>query len=383
MISPFQWQHVFIPLLPSSLLSYAAAPVPYIIGVRRYLVPRLMQEALEDVILVDADSGDCTVIGRGAVDPVLNFFEDVAGAGDGLERGGSGKLQAMKSMFKTKATSAKKSEALYVRDGGSGSSCEQVLSAVVSDLRAVWATRPREGGKLSGKSAADSSREKWLGEVDRALESSLLLVYVYMFGDLAQDYDRQAAAASLKSNNLGGAAGRGAMEGGAQFGLGDSRAAFNLKAFRLRRSTQGTTSAVEGFLDAFVHSQMFERFCADWVVLLRRAGGEAGAGAAGALGEMDEGHVFVQTVQLLRAKSLSFNLANIRAAVKEVLARTYRSGAQQQGVCDDAMACRTPICWLFVACNVNVCLCLIAQSRQRKMALRAMTLRAAASTRLL
>ena len=42
MIAPFQWQHVCIPLLPSSLLSYAAAPVPYLIGVQRYLLARLV-----------------------------------------------------------------------------------------------------------------------------------------------------------------------------------------------------------------------------------------------------------------------------------------------------------------------------------------------------
>lgn len=42
MIAPFQWQHVFIPLLPSALLFYAAAPVPYLMGVRRYLLARLV-----------------------------------------------------------------------------------------------------------------------------------------------------------------------------------------------------------------------------------------------------------------------------------------------------------------------------------------------------
>jgi hypothetical protein len=329
MISPFQWQHVFIPLLPSTLLSYAAAPVPYIIGVRRYLLARLVKEALEDVIIVDADTGDCTVMGRGPVVPVLNFFEDLGDSGEVTERGNKGKLQdAMKSMFK----SSKKLDTLYVRDGGSGSSCEQVLNSVASDLRCVWNNRPREGkvmGQISGKSAADSSKDKWMSEFNRALESNLLLVYVYLFGDIIQDYDREAAAASLKANNEGGSAGRGARTGDQEFGLGDSRAAFNLKTFRMRRTTNGTTPAVDAFLDAFIHSQMFERFCADWVALQQlkeqQLSGTVVDGDAGSV-EMDESHVFVHVCQSLRNQNRSFNLNNIRAAVKDVVAKSYRSG---------------------------------------------------------
>jgi hypothetical protein len=57
MLLPFRWQHIFIPLLPSRLLTYASSPVPFIIGVKRYLLPALLKEALSDVIIVDADSG--------------------------------------------------------------------------------------------------------------------------------------------------------------------------------------------------------------------------------------------------------------------------------------------------------------------------------------
>lgn len=30
---PFAWQHVFIPLLPTDMLEYASAPMPFVIGV--------------------------------------------------------------------------------------------------------------------------------------------------------------------------------------------------------------------------------------------------------------------------------------------------------------------------------------------------------------
>lgn len=34
---PFAWQHVYIPLLPTPMLEYVSAPMPFIIGVRFYL----------------------------------------------------------------------------------------------------------------------------------------------------------------------------------------------------------------------------------------------------------------------------------------------------------------------------------------------------------
>jgi hypothetical protein len=32
LLYPFSWQHIFIPVLPQSLLSFACAPMPYVIG---------------------------------------------------------------------------------------------------------------------------------------------------------------------------------------------------------------------------------------------------------------------------------------------------------------------------------------------------------------
>lgn len=90
-----------------------------------------VKEALEDVIIVDADTGDCTVMGRGPAVPVPNFFDDMSGGDEGgadrdsSSGGGSlGKLKAMKGLFKT--SSSKPERTLYVRDGGGGSSCDQV-----------------------------------------------------------------------------------------------------------------------------------------------------------------------------------------------------------------------------------------------------------------
>jgi hypothetical protein len=57
MLSPFQWQHLFLPILPSSLLAYTSSPFPFIIGIRRYQFTEQLQRALSEVVVVDADSG--------------------------------------------------------------------------------------------------------------------------------------------------------------------------------------------------------------------------------------------------------------------------------------------------------------------------------------
>lgn len=57
MLSPFQWQHLFLPILPSSLVAYTSSPFPFIIGIRRYQFTDQIKRALSDVIVVDADNG--------------------------------------------------------------------------------------------------------------------------------------------------------------------------------------------------------------------------------------------------------------------------------------------------------------------------------------
>lgn len=62
LIYPMEWQQVFIPILPSSLLSYVCAPMPFVMGVRAALMPQVLEMPLEDVVLINLDSGEvsCT-----------------------------------------------------------------------------------------------------------------------------------------------------------------------------------------------------------------------------------------------------------------------------------------------------------------------------------
>lgn len=59
---PFQWQHVYVPILPASLLHFLDAPVPYLMGLhsngqddRTKL--ELPQEVIAPVMLLKEDGG--------------------------------------------------------------------------------------------------------------------------------------------------------------------------------------------------------------------------------------------------------------------------------------------------------------------------------------
>jgi len=57
LVYPLEWQHIYIPVLPTSKISYASAPMPYIVGVLDRHLPTLEAEPLDGVLFVDVDKG--------------------------------------------------------------------------------------------------------------------------------------------------------------------------------------------------------------------------------------------------------------------------------------------------------------------------------------
>ncbi|XP_040002074.1 DENN domain-containing protein 1B isoform X2 [Xiphias gladius] len=53
---PMYWQHIFIPVLPTHLLDYCCAPMPYLIGVHTSLSERVRSRGLEDVVILNVDT---------------------------------------------------------------------------------------------------------------------------------------------------------------------------------------------------------------------------------------------------------------------------------------------------------------------------------------
>eukprot|EP00808_Paulinella_micropora_P020092 g73885.t1 len=64
MLYPFDWQHVFVPLLPASLLSYAGAPVPFLLGIRLQHLKKALEFPLREVVVVNLDKNQVFLAGE-------------------------------------------------------------------------------------------------------------------------------------------------------------------------------------------------------------------------------------------------------------------------------------------------------------------------------
>uniref|UniRef100_A0A8C0ZY64 UDENN domain-containing protein n=1 Tax=Castor canadensis TaxID=51338 RepID=A0A8C0ZY64_CASCN len=56
LLYPMRWEHVLIPTVPPHLLDYCCAPMPYLIGVHASLAQKVLDKALEDVVVMNVDS---------------------------------------------------------------------------------------------------------------------------------------------------------------------------------------------------------------------------------------------------------------------------------------------------------------------------------------
>ena len=57
LIYPFTWQHIYIPILPESLLDCCCAPMPFVVGILRTSLDRVEQLPMEpDVLIFDVDN---------------------------------------------------------------------------------------------------------------------------------------------------------------------------------------------------------------------------------------------------------------------------------------------------------------------------------------
>ncbi|XP_014227598.1 DENN domain-containing protein 1A isoform X3 [Trichogramma pretiosum] len=55
LIYPMIWQHIYIPVLPISLMDYLLAPMPFLIGVPSPILERVRQSDLGEVVVLNAD----------------------------------------------------------------------------------------------------------------------------------------------------------------------------------------------------------------------------------------------------------------------------------------------------------------------------------------
>lgn len=182
--------------------------------------------------------------------------------------------------------------------GKSGDSAQDVgpkdlMVVLLSDLKsAVTATKPSSytissllgGGGLNR--SVEEARMQWALDAERALHDSLTVFFVYFFADL-EEYMTSAAV----SGGAAAAGGFGTLVKGAdtatrrmsaigsdssaaansqsssdlRFSAEDSRSHFDLKNFLNKRTQMGDSRQLVVFLQDFVQSQLFEKYCSELI----------------------------------------------------------------------------------------------------------------------
>eukprot|EP00026_Physarum_polycephalum_P001911 Phypoly_transcript_01914.p1 GENE.Phypoly_transcript_01914~~Phypoly_transcript_01914.p1 ORF type:complete len:893 (+),score=151.82 Phypoly_transcript_01914:162-2840(+) len=79
---PFAWHHIFIPVLPLSLVDYCSAPMPFVIGLHSSLLLSLQKMPMSEVVLVDLDrdqvsavAGDLALLPQSLLGPLKTVLD--------------------------------------------------------------------------------------------------------------------------------------------------------------------------------------------------------------------------------------------------------------------------------------------------------------------
>lgn len=254
MIAPFSWQRIFIPLLPPELLDYVGAPMPFLIGVHRQLLPLLEDryDTLGNLVIVDADSGYIKTIGN--VTTV-----------DFIGESGSAFKQASESFNIVKAKASNMANILFGKSSlldddesnekAAYSGSKDIVANILADLKSLLNSKPGgnsiqavtsgllRGGLLTGAGKnTEEARIDWIIEGEKVVRDCLTSLFVYLFATLDDEVNVNATKRSPS-------------------GQIDYRVFFDLKSFAIKRQQLGDSKEIIRFLDEFIQSQMFERFC--------------------------------------------------------------------------------------------------------------------------
>eukprot|EP01028_Stygiella_incarcerata_P014049 TRINITY_DN893_c0_g4_i2.p1 TRINITY_DN893_c0_g4~~TRINITY_DN893_c0_g4_i2.p1 ORF type:complete len:1008 (-),score=296.58 TRINITY_DN893_c0_g4_i2:872-3895(-) len=77
---PLRWQHIVIPILPSSLLSYVSAPMPFLIGCSSKWLGEIERMPTEEIVLVNLDSREIEGVLRDDPDLHIPYRKDMTSA---------------------------------------------------------------------------------------------------------------------------------------------------------------------------------------------------------------------------------------------------------------------------------------------------------------
>jgi hypothetical protein len=248
MIYPFRWHHVFITLLPSKLISYLAAPVPYIIGVKKSVLSEVSRELASGVMLVDLDNAEVGANGN------IVMLDLVGDSGTAL-RQATESLDRLKmgvaNMFYGKSTTANDESANQ----------KDLMTMLVLDMKSALSAKPSSSGisgllrGLPGTSKTyEEAKAQWQLESEKVFRDTLTVFFVYLFADLDDFWIGNSGGVDSKRPTS-------SSSSDYAFHARDYRAKFDLKAFVARKLSNGLSKLLQEFLSEFFHSQMFEKYC--------------------------------------------------------------------------------------------------------------------------
>ena len=373
MLHPFQWHHIFIPLLPEKLINYLLAPMPYIVGIRRHMVHMLHRDTLDGVVVVDVDSGDVKLHGQ------VSIRDLVGDAGSTLRQASEAYDQVKKSAMNflkrssfvggsSNSSSSSSGSSGVAGGGGSGSDgrAKDLMVTLLMELKSsVVSTRPGAStlqaltqltmGRGAGQQgpeqrSAVEARMQWALDSERVLRECLAVFFVYLFADLP-DYIKPSALLGITERGWVGSRASGDLSTATSpttagydssgrprnifnldFRDGDSRSLFDWKDFLYRRSARmGDSRLLTDFLTEFLHSQMFERHCDS---LLRRvqtclkadSSISSGGDRTNCVDEIDTGNLFELACEDIRQRKVGLTVSVAKSAVKHALSSSRGSG---------------------------------------------------------
>lgn len=72
LVYPFTWQHIYIPVLPRSLLSFVCAPMPFVVGILDTDLQEVMGNPMDEVLLINIDTNEFIMAPTGIPEDELN-----------------------------------------------------------------------------------------------------------------------------------------------------------------------------------------------------------------------------------------------------------------------------------------------------------------------
>ena len=349
-IQPLTWQHIFIPLLPSRLLSYACAPYPFLIGLHGTHLEEILDPegelALSEVLVVDLDRGELHVAGAAGPSSQPGIVRDIVGSGvlappravrrgadtlDGLRVRATRYLASRLEMLtpveiastvetyseKTADAAQALSEKLHRVAGSYGGRTAAWRLAVTDawadadagrgegvDPEAPPRADPRAAGRRAPEASAPTAAPAAVicgrGPDDAAVSEVLLQFLLELLGDPGP-FKRDAA------------------------GIDGVRERFLASRSGPRRLLTPTDSpALGAFLSEFVHTQMFECFAS-----MQADMGRAGVGGGGG-GDDASDTPFFQCIATIALLGQPFDRKSIRRAVARLQNGEGSTGQSQR-----------------------------------------------------